>query len=303
MPPMSRRRAVLAVAVAVLLVVSGTQRTQTTVVDPDIRVANYGGAACTGTVEECVGGGGASWRRELAGGGYIGYNALQKDRTPCSIRGASYGNCNPGAQANPYNRGCSAIARCRGSICKNNTNISIAAFYTLLPNAPCGGPGGRRRRRRGGEAGRLAGVAGEEAVGLVEAGAVGDEVGAEVRRLRPHDAVPHGVLLQEDRGAARVERVPQRRVAVVRELRAAVAVVRELRAALPSSSSSSSAPPSSASSAPRRRCRCPRAPRRAAVAVAVVRELRAAVVRELRAAPPSPSSVSCPGRRREPRVR
>ncbi|KAJ4775845.1 Rapid alkalinization factor [Rhynchospora pubera] len=53
-------------------------------------------------------------RRILASSGYIGYDALQRDSTPCSQRGASYYNCRPGAQANPYSRGCSAITRCRG---------------------------------------------------------------------------------------------------------------------------------------------------------------------------------------------
>ncbi|XP_078158905.1 rapid alkalinization factor-like [Carex rostrata] len=53
-------------------------------------------------------------RRILAGSGYIGYDALRRDSTPCSQRGASYYNCRPGAQANPYSRGCSAITQCRG---------------------------------------------------------------------------------------------------------------------------------------------------------------------------------------------
>ncbi|KAK8635629.1 hypothetical protein V6N13_004356 [Hibiscus sabdariffa] len=44
---------------------------------------------------------------------YIGYGALQRDTVPCSRRGASYYNCRPGAEANPYNRGCSTITRCR----------------------------------------------------------------------------------------------------------------------------------------------------------------------------------------------
>jgi hypothetical protein len=48
------------------------------------------------------------------GGGYISYGALRRDNVPCSVRGASYYNCRPGAQANPYSRGCSAITRCRG---------------------------------------------------------------------------------------------------------------------------------------------------------------------------------------------
>ncbi|CAM0875345.1 unnamed protein product [Alopecurus aequalis] len=46
--------------------------------------------------------------------GYISYGALRRDNVPCSQRGASYYNCRPGAQSNPYSRGCSAITRCRG---------------------------------------------------------------------------------------------------------------------------------------------------------------------------------------------
>ncbi|KAG4134143.1 hypothetical protein ERO13_D08G138501v2 [Gossypium hirsutum] len=44
---------------------------------------------------------------------YISYGALQGDTVPCSRRGASYYNCQPGADANPSDRGCSAINRCR----------------------------------------------------------------------------------------------------------------------------------------------------------------------------------------------
>lgn len=67
---------------------------------------------CTGTVEECVA---VAARRELGyGGGYISYDAMSRGRVPCSYRGASYYNCRPGAPANPYSRGCSAITRCRG---------------------------------------------------------------------------------------------------------------------------------------------------------------------------------------------
>ncbi|GLU07411.1 hypothetical protein SLE2022_243710 [Rubroshorea leprosula] len=44
---------------------------------------------------------------------YISYGALQRNTVPCSQRGASYYNCQPGAQANPYTRGCSAITQCR----------------------------------------------------------------------------------------------------------------------------------------------------------------------------------------------
>jgi hypothetical protein len=67
------------------------------------------GWACTGTVELERG-----FRRELGNGGYIGYDAMSRGRVPCNIRGASYYNCRPGAPADPYSRGCSAIARCRG---------------------------------------------------------------------------------------------------------------------------------------------------------------------------------------------
>ncbi|KAK1387594.1 Rapid ALkalinization Factor [Heracleum sosnowskyi] len=44
---------------------------------------------------------------------YISYGALSRNTVPCSRRGASYYNCRQGGQANPYNRGCSAITRCR----------------------------------------------------------------------------------------------------------------------------------------------------------------------------------------------
>ncbi|CAL5071232.1 unnamed protein product [Urochloa decumbens] len=46
--------------------------------------------------------------------GYISYLALSRDSVPCSQHGASYYNCQPGAEANPYTRGCSAITQCRG---------------------------------------------------------------------------------------------------------------------------------------------------------------------------------------------
>ncbi|OVA04299.1 Rapid ALkalinization Factor [Macleaya cordata] len=52
-------------------------------------------------------------RRILATNQYISYGALKKNNVPCSRRGASYYNCKPGAQANPYNRGCSKITQCR----------------------------------------------------------------------------------------------------------------------------------------------------------------------------------------------
>nr|CAD1828445.1 unnamed protein product [Ananas comosus var. bracteatus] len=80
-------------------------------------------SACAGTVGECGGAGEEEYglssefgsRRSLATSNYIGYNALSSDSVPCSQRGASYYNCQPGAQANPYSRGCSAITQCRTS--------------------------------------------------------------------------------------------------------------------------------------------------------------------------------------------
>ncbi|XP_052205877.1 rapid alkalinization factor-like [Diospyros lotus] len=77
-------------------------------------------SGCRGTIAECLGFGGGEFeldsegsRRILAATRYISYAALQRDSVPCSRRGASYYNCKPGAQANPYTRGCSAITRCR----------------------------------------------------------------------------------------------------------------------------------------------------------------------------------------------
>ncbi|OEL14210.1 hypothetical protein BAE44_0024774 [Dichanthelium oligosanthes] len=46
--------------------------------------------------------------------GFISYLALSRDSVPCRRPGASYYNCRPGAEANPYSRGCSAITQCRG---------------------------------------------------------------------------------------------------------------------------------------------------------------------------------------------
>ncbi|KAL1549788.1 rapid alkalinization factor-like [Salvia divinorum] len=77
-------------------------------------------AGCRGTVAECLANeeeefelDSESNRRILATRRYISYGALQRNNVPCSRRGASYYNCRPGAQANPYRRGCSAITRCR----------------------------------------------------------------------------------------------------------------------------------------------------------------------------------------------
>ncbi|KAL8540918.1 hypothetical protein ACS0TY_002248 [Phlomoides rotata] len=77
-------------------------------------------SGCRGTVAECLANeddefelDSESNRRILANRRYISYGALQRNNVPCSRRGASYYNCRPGAQANPYRRGCSRITRCR----------------------------------------------------------------------------------------------------------------------------------------------------------------------------------------------
>ncbi|KAK9057254.1 hypothetical protein SSX86_022089 [Deinandra increscens subsp. villosa] len=79
------------------------------------------GGECGGSVTDCIGGGGElelemeseSARRILATTSYISYGALQGNNVPCSQRGASYYNCRSGGQANPYQRGCGTITRCR----------------------------------------------------------------------------------------------------------------------------------------------------------------------------------------------
>ncbi|CBI36827.3 hypothetical protein VitviT2T_009473 [Vitis vinifera] len=76
-------------------------------------------ATCQGSIAECLAGRDEFEmdteinRRILATTQYISYGALQRNTVPCSQRGASYYNCKPGAEANPYNRGCSTITRCR----------------------------------------------------------------------------------------------------------------------------------------------------------------------------------------------
>ncbi|XP_014495636.1 rapid alkalinization factor [Vigna radiata var. radiata] len=77
-------------------------------------------APCQGSIEECMEEGefgmdSESHRRILATSQYISYKALQRNTVPCSRRGASYYNCKPGAEANPYTRGCPTITRCRNS--------------------------------------------------------------------------------------------------------------------------------------------------------------------------------------------
>ncbi|GKV04913.1 hypothetical protein SLEP1_g17005 [Rubroshorea leprosula] len=70
-------------------------------------------AECLGNDEEFLMGSEISRRILQTATNYISYGALRSNTVPCSQRGASYYNCQPGAQANPYTRGCSAITQCR----------------------------------------------------------------------------------------------------------------------------------------------------------------------------------------------
>ncbi|KAF5549823.1 rapid ALkalinization factor [Fusarium mexicanum] len=60
-------------------------------------------------------------------GGVISYGALNRDHVPCSVKGASAANCRPGAEANPYNRGCSAIEECRGDVGNNSKGYNVGS--------------------------------------------------------------------------------------------------------------------------------------------------------------------------------
>ncbi|KAL0800651.1 hypothetical protein Bca101_055826 [Brassica carinata] len=79
---------------------------------------DHGSSGCHGSIADCIGAEEEEMdseinRRILATTKYISYQSLKRNSVPCSRRGASYYNCQNGAQANPYSRGCSAIARCR----------------------------------------------------------------------------------------------------------------------------------------------------------------------------------------------
>lgn len=108
------------------------------------------GSECRGTIAECLASEGEEFdlgtessRRILATNRYISYNALRRDSIPCSRRGASYYNCRPGAQANPYSRGCSAITRCRSwgwqiTVMPLDLAFNYYAAIGKLSNTRCG---------------------------------------------------------------------------------------------------------------------------------------------------------------------
>lgn len=68
---------------------------------------------------------------------YISYGVLKRNSVPCSRRGASYYNCRAGAQANPYDRGCSGITRCRAAEVMRALSCpagATASFYNYATN-------------------------------------------------------------------------------------------------------------------------------------------------------------------------
>ncbi|KAG5078586.1 hypothetical protein JHK82_057281 [Glycine max] len=99
-------------------------------------------STCKGTIADCLGGEEYELdseinRRILATNKYISYVALQRNTAPCSRRGASYYNCRPGAQANPYSRGCSAITRNKEN--EKNEDVSVTTVINCkIPAATVG---------------------------------------------------------------------------------------------------------------------------------------------------------------------
>ncbi|XP_057948636.1 rapid alkalinization factor [Malania oleifera] len=76
-------------------------------------------ATCSGLVGDCVDADEEMMMESEAARRILGsarrrisYDALQRDRVPCSRRGRSYYNCRSMGRANPYRRGCSYITRC-----------------------------------------------------------------------------------------------------------------------------------------------------------------------------------------------
>ncbi|AAF64534.1 Protein RALF-like 22 [Arabidopsis thaliana] len=118
---MTNTRAIYAVIAILAIVISAVESTGDFGDSLDFVRAGSSSlfSGCTGSIAECI----AEEeemefdsdisRRILAQKKYISYGAMRRNSVPCSRRGASYYNCQRGAQANPYSRGCSTITRCR----------------------------------------------------------------------------------------------------------------------------------------------------------------------------------------------
>ncbi|PWA44620.1 hypothetical protein CTI12_AA523820 [Artemisia annua] len=98
------------------------------------------GGECSGSIAECMTSGeefemesGSARHLLQAATRHISYDALQGNNVPCSQRGASYYNCRSGGQANPYQRGCSTITRCRRALFGED----MVGFYARRPFFVC----------------------------------------------------------------------------------------------------------------------------------------------------------------------
>ncbi|MED6142989.1 hypothetical protein PIB30_002813 [Stylosanthes scabra] len=78
---------------------------------------------CNGTIKECMESNNKEFEMmnsEMNKGilesknKVTGYGAIKGDGIPCRDQDSTSKNCKPGPAANPYNRGCNAINRCRG---------------------------------------------------------------------------------------------------------------------------------------------------------------------------------------------
>ncbi|MED6176958.1 hypothetical protein PIB30_093250 [Stylosanthes scabra] len=87
-----------------------------------IRMMKASSSSCNGTIEECME---ANKEFEMTKSEmkmgileskdkFIGHGAMKGNGIPCRKNDGTSKNCSPGPAANPYNRGCSAINRCRG---------------------------------------------------------------------------------------------------------------------------------------------------------------------------------------------
>ncbi|KAL0718101.1 hypothetical protein Bca4012_067423 [Brassica carinata] len=107
------------VLVAILVIVTATVEAGGYEDAFEFVVRTGSSSSCRGTIADCISEeeefelDSEISRRILASKKYVSYGAMRKNNVPCSRRGASYYNCQRGAQANPYSRGCSTITRCR----------------------------------------------------------------------------------------------------------------------------------------------------------------------------------------------
>lgn len=123
---------VIYVLVAILVIVTATVDANGYEDALGFMVQTGSSSNCRGSIADCIpeeeefGLDSEISRRILASKKYVSYGAMRKNSVPCSRRGASYYNCQRGAQANPYSRGCSTITRCR------RWNLSFLFCYLVI---------------------------------------------------------------------------------------------------------------------------------------------------------------------------